>query len=1327
MAKNILLMSIFVLFALLLAIINVSAQEIQLSPGIAVYNYYGNTVQISELTTDYAKIMVTVSGHPTETKTVYKDGEAYFEYGLKVEVKNIVFVGVAGLEQQYAVLELTLMPDFIVTDIQTNPSSPKDGEIGQINVLVKNQGTVGTSIFFVDIYSDNTLRGHLASAVNSAPGETYMITLNNFQFTSGSHTIKVAANPEGSSNQGSEIEESNNNNNEKSLKYTIATAKPDLTVTQAVMSHAVATDGQAGYFNALFKNNQQTASGSFYADYYIDNVFYKRTLVTSLSNYGSIWDNVPYTFKEGGHTLKVVADPINAVAETDETNNVYIYNFNVNSGKNIDLTVDSISMSPSNPKVGDIVTVTIVYKNLGSNDAGYPGTSYSLPGIRVADTQFIGDTYFTPGDTYTVINKIRMDYPGNYEINADIDNTNIFAETNENNNKLKKTFSIQGPSQSADLTVESITLNPSTPKVGEPATMTIVYRNNGNIDAAYPGAGWSMLPSYWTDTQMQYIGDTYLTPGDSYTVIAKVIFSKPGEYKVNADIDNTNLFAESNENNNKLTKSFSVIDNANKKPDFIVESIVMSPNNPNNGDTVNVAYTFKNIGTVSAQAGTTISFKDSNNNEIPQVSAQVTGDSYLDPQEAFIITITVKPSTGTYTASAEIDNNYVVDEYNEDNNKMQNTFYVGGTEGSKPDFGIAAIAYSPQNPKVGDIVTVTYSLINNGPTAGNINYHLYLNSPDKTLEELNREESGDNYLQSGEKLSVKIKYNLDKAGYHTANALIDESNSVDEGNEHNNYYATSFSVSPEGSSNMLVYLDQKFKLQEDQTANVIDYNNMEIKALSVEDDEATLQISGTEKQKGKIILHRDVLKCDDDSYDKSAPDDGKQVFEVGEGTDYWNFNCQNRKQEQCYDDGSFDTYYKEWCEYPTSTGFSTKIELDEGETETVNGVKITLVGLQDDTAILLVSKKYVEYGGVNIGIEPRVNTIDEDEKAEYILTVKDTHPQVAAVCTPDGSSCTSPKYTYNIAIFGLPFETNLPSTVTLNAGEKKEIKFVVDSSEDKQIPLIQDVSISVNSAGNVNSGQGTASIVFESETAAQEYCLNNADNEQKYNSCIKKINVKEAVTRETSRYHNTYKFAVRVYNGEASDVAFATLNIKSTDIPFPEFPTETMEIPLEKGWNLVSFKGSKFVGFESNTCTDSKKMIAFVYLPEQKRYVNIVNAKEILGNAFEEFLSKNSFWVYSFNDCDITVNIEYYVVYNDLSLSEGWNLLPITEDMIGKSTDDIDNNCELEKLYVWKDQQWERITEEYTFSSNDLGVVIKSRNYCQLGETVIDNPPALPN
>jgi len=113
-----------------------------------------------------------------------------------------------------------------------------------------------------------------------------------------------------------------------------------------------------------------------------------------------------------------------------------------------------------------------------------------------------------------------------------------------------------------------------------------------------------------------------------------------------------------------------------------------------------------------------------------------------------------------------------------------------------------------------------------------------------------------------------------------------------------------------------------------------------------------------------------------------------------------------------------------------------------------------------------------------------------------------------------------------------------------------------------------------------------------------------------------------------------------------------------------------------------------------------------------------------------EYLRKHSFWAYSFRKCHLEFTLEEYTSHTELDLSKGWNFLPVTEDMIGKSLWDIKGNCEFQKTYLWnaKKQRWEELDPEEKFSDEQKfkGFIVKVPFSCSLGGGSIPSPPPLP-
>jgi hypothetical protein len=74
--------------------------------------------------------------------------------------------------------------------------------------------------------------------------------------------------------------------------------------------------------------------------------------------------------------------------------------------------------------------------------------------------------------------------------------------------------------------------------------------------------------------------------------------------------------------------------------------------------------------------------------------------------------------------------------------------------------------------------------------------------------------------------------------------------------------------------------------------------------------------SATDSRSKAVVLHRKHVYCNDSKLYEVAMKGLQEQYIVinSEKRQYCNFECKNRKQEQCYNDGSFDTYYQEWCE-----------------------------------------------------------------------------------------------------------------------------------------------------------------------------------------------------------------------------------------------------------------------------------------------------------------------------------------------------------------------------------------------------------------------------
>ncbi len=80
------------------------------------------------------------------------------------------------------------------------------------------------------------------------------------------------------------------------------------------------------------------------------------------------------------------------------------------------------------------------------------------------------------------------------------------------------------------------------------------------------------------------------------------------------------------------------------------------------------------------------------------------------------------------------------------------------------------------------------------------------------------------------------------------------------------------------------------------------------------------------------VLHRIVKDC---ATNESTSGEQLIYLDIFRGGNYGNYACESRYDEHCILDGSFDTYYEEWCDYTDvnicgETGFCTKGVDDNG-------------------------------------------------------------------------------------------------------------------------------------------------------------------------------------------------------------------------------------------------------------------------------------------------------------------------------------------------------------------------------------------------------------
>ncbi len=358
----------------------------------------------------------------------------------------------------------------------------------------------------------------------------------------------------------------------------------------------------------------------------------------------------------------------------------------------------------------------------------------------------------------------------------------------------------------------------------------------------------------------------------------------------------------------------------------------------------------------------------------------------------------------------------------------------------------------------------------------------------------------------------------------------------------------------------------------------------------------------------------------------------------------------------------------------------------------------------------------------DIFIKPKEQHTIVGEPAKYSVTIVDKH---TTACPPQpiseagsivpgsggtggggsgGTACSVPVYYYLISVDGLPYHSVYPPIVSVSSGTITSFELTVYPSPTKT-EIGVETAVQKPAAGNFTEERIVTPISGSAVTS----------------TAMQSIESSEAV----------FKFIVQASlrnNLDIRDSDTAVLYVKFVTDPVPPpFPeSEKIEGKLKKGWNLVNLPG-KVGKFSIGTCSLQSKPTAFVYLPDQQKYVTILEAVRLLGQDITNYLSTHSFWVYSQQDCELSLEITSFATYSGLQLSGGWNLLGTTKDMVGDTLSNIKGACVFEKVYTWDadSQTWVKRSENDLIDQLGYGILVKTTSACNLKDNLIQ-PPEFP-
>jgi uncharacterized repeat protein (TIGR01451 family) len=525
----------------------------------------------------------------------------------------------------------------------------------------------------------------------------------------------------------------------------MAAGTPDLVITEISLSPPEPSLGNEVTITAAIKNQGDANAKSTLMTCYLDDTILSTRTVETLD--AGITATVAFTWTAtgGSHTIKAIADVNEALAESDENNNSSTYSLTTLAA---DLTIESITWSPTNPSRGDNIVISIIIKNQGTYRSQYSNFDFMIDGGSRGITEIAP---INPGNSTTKTFNWSV-LSGEHTFKAVVDDTNYTKEGDETNNELTATLN----TMASDLTIEKIVWSPESPSKDDAVSFNVTITNLGTGRADI-----SNMAYYIDDMFINSIQVPALNAGASCNVTFTWTATLDA-HSIRAAADYLLTIHETNEGNNELEASL-----ITQPPDLTVSDLTWLPLDVANGDAVTFTATIENRGGGRAEAsqasfaidGSIMGFMD-----FPAIPAG----------EKKSLTITWTAVSGTHAVRLISDHLEKIVESNELNNRYDTSLTV-----ALPDLIISSITFSPVKPALDETVTFTITVKNQGKgDAEGSRVACYIDNNLQTIKMMRN-------LNSGESGTTTYDWKI-TGGHHVFKAIVDDDRNVTEADEKNN-------------------------------------------------------------------------------------------------------------------------------------------------------------------------------------------------------------------------------------------------------------------------------------------------------------------------------------------------------------------------------------------------------------------------------------------------------------------------------------------------------------------------------------------------------------
>lgn len=525
---------------------------------------------------------------------------------------------------------------------------------------------------------------------------------------------------------------------------------------------------------------------------------------------------------DGARDVGVVVDPNNTIGESSESDNRAEKRLTLTalSAPNLVMLKTNIGFDPVNPTEGDSVTIRATVLNDG-NAAATDVLVQFVDGTQNASTP-IGEQQTIAsipagGSGIAEVTYDTADKAGDRKIKIVVDPHNFIAESKESDNTSEETLQVTLP-PTPNLVVQAgnIGYSPATPVDGDELTIYATIVNNGNADAS--------------DVQVQFVDVTdgsALTIGDRQTInsipaggsstvqVKYATAGQDGERTIQVVVDPSNLIAETDETDNLVKKSLRIAAAAMPNLVMLASNVAFNPPAPIDRDRVTVHAVVLNQGAADAH-NVLVQFIDMTTGvAVPIAREQVIELIPVGGSAHVEATLNLDGQSRDRKIQLLVDSNNLIEESNERDNSATKSLAVLAAPAPNLVVHAENIGFGSQPPRVGEPVTVSAVILNNGTaTASGVvvqftdvtNGRAVPIGEQQTVDAIAPGSSGVATVRYDSSLLLTALPTGSSGGLYTRQirVTVDPNNFIDELNEIDNKDTALLALSPPPAANLVV-------------------------------------------------------------------------------------------------------------------------------------------------------------------------------------------------------------------------------------------------------------------------------------------------------------------------------------------------------------------------------------------------------------------------------------------------------------------------------------------------------------------------------------------